>query len=89
MCGSSCAPGARSIWRSCLLKNICICTETLKLKELTGTDSGMTVKLYVFFQEEKFICEYNIYDKIYTWPLIVNGIIEYNKPIYFSNIVFF
>ena len=89
MCGSSCAPGARSIWRSCLLKNICICTETLKLKELTGTDSGMTVKLYVFFQEGKFICEYNIYNKIYTWPLIANGIIEYNKPIYFSNIVFF
>ena len=89
MYGSLGAPGARSIWRSCLLKNICICTETLKLKKLTGTDSGMTVKLYVFFQEEKFICEYNIYNKIYTWPLIANGIIEYNKPIYFSNIVFF
>ena len=71
------------------MRNVFICTETLKLKELTGTDSGMTVKLYVLFQEKKFICEYNICDKIYTWPLIANGIIEYNKPIYFSNIVFF
>ena len=71
------------------MRNVFICIETLKLKELTGTDSGMTVKLYVFFQEKKFICEYNICDKIYTWPLIANRIIEYNKPIYFSNIVFF
>ena len=89
MCGSSGAPGARSIWRSCLLKNVCICTETLKLKELTGSDGGMTVKFYIFFYEEKFIFEYNIYDKTYIRSLISNGIIEYNKPIYFSNTVFF
>ena len=49
MYGSLGAPGARSICRSCLLKNVCICTETLKLKELTGADGGMAVQLYVFF----------------------------------------